>query len=230
MTEAYAQLDNPIWNALSTRQHRFAEGDGFARRFQADIGPLAGLREQSADAYDALRKLFKPGEPGVLFLEEEPRLPHGWILLKHDSLVQMICPDRPQDVADVSIEALNADDIPAMLDLTALTEPGPFRQRTAELGGFLGIREGDRLAAMAGQRLAPPGFTEVSAVCTHPKFRGRGYARLLVAAVAQQIHEREEIPFLTSYSHNANAIRVYESVGFTMRRMLHLAVISPVNI
>jgi len=231
MTEAYAQLDNPIWNALSTRQLQFAEGDGFARRFQADIGPLAGLPQQSAEAYHSLRRLFKPGEPAVLFLEEEPRLPEGWALLKHDSLVQMICPDPPPDstCAGVPLEALRFDDVPAMLELTALTEPGPFRERTFELGGYLGVRHERRLAAMAGQRVSPPGLTEVSAVCTHPDFRGRGYAQLLVAAVARAIHERGEVPFLTSYAHNANAIRVYESVGFRVRRTLHLAVISPAN-
>jgi len=228
----YTQLDNPIWNALSTRQNQFSEGDDLARRFQSDIGPLAGLREQSAVAYQSLGRLFKPGEPAVLFLEEEPRLPEGWNLLKHDSLVQMICPNPPPDSAfgkasDVPWEPLGIADVPAMLELTALTEPGPFRQRTAELGGFLGIRHAGRLAAMAGQRLAPLRFTEVSAVCTHPEFRGRGYAQLLVAAVARTIHEHGELPFLTSYAHNANAIRVYESVGFAVRRTLHLAVVTP---
>src|SRR5882762_5172486 len=144
MTDMYTQLDNPIWNALSTRQNQFSEGDDLARRFQSDIGPLAGLREQSAVAYQSLGRLFKPGEPAVLFLEEEPRLPEGWNLLKHDSLVQMICPNPPPDSAfgkasDVPWEPLGIADVPAMLELTALTEPGPFRQRTAELGGFLGI-------------------------------------------------------------------------------------------
>lgn len=232
MTDVHAQLDNPIWNALSTRQQQFAEGDNLARRFQADIGPLAGLREQSVEAYHSLSRHFKPGDPAVLFLEEEPRLPEGLSLLKHDSLVQMICPNPPQGpafgkAAGIHWEPLGVADVPAMLELTALTEPGPFRQRTAELDGFLGIRHAGRLAAMAGQRLAPPGFTEVSAVCTHPEFRGRGYAQLLVAAVARAIHEHGEIPFLTSYAHNTNAIRVYESVGFTVRRTLHLAVVTP---
>jgi len=234
MTDVYAQLDNPIWNALSTRQQQFAEGDNLARRFQPEIGPLAGLREQSAVTYQSLARLFKPGEPAVLFLEEEPRLPEGWNLLKHDSLVQMICPNPPQDsafgnAACIQWEPIDAVDVPAMLELTALTEPGPFRQRTAELGGFLGIRHASRLAAMAGQRLAPPGFTEVSAVCTHPEVRGRGYAQLLVAAVARTIHEHGELPFLTSYAHNANAIRVYEAVGFAVRRTLHLAVVTPAD-
>ena len=235
MTDVYTHLDNPIWNALSTRQSQFAEGNDFARRFQPEIGPLAGLREQSTDAYQSLGRLLKPGEPAVLFLEEKPRLPEGWNLLKHDSLVQMIRPNPPENSAfgtatGICLESLGVADVPAMLELTALTEPGPFRPRTFELGGFVGVREGDRLAAMAGQRVAPPGFAEVSAVCTHPEFRGRGYAQLLVAAVARAIHERGETPFLTSYTHNTNAIRVYEAVGFVVRRTLHLAVVSPLSV
>jgi len=114
-----------------------------------------------------------------------------------------------------------------MLELTALTEPGPFRQRTSELGGFLGIRESGRLAAMAGERLALPGFREVSAVCTHPNFRGRGYAKALVAAMVRAIVDRGETPFLTSFAANTNAIRVYESVGFTLRRKLDVVIVLP---
>jgi len=219
-------LDNPIWNALSTRQSEYALGNGLAKRFHPDIGPLSGLLRQSPEAYASLGRLLKPDEPAVLFLEEEPRQPEDWKLIMHKQLVQMICPQVTVDLDESALEPLTESDVPAMLELTALTEPGPFRSRTWELGGFLGIRHEGQLAAMAGQRLAPPGFTEVSAVCTHPDFRGRGYARLLVAAVAKQILKRGETPFLTSFEHNTGAIRVYESVGFTLRRNFHLAFLS----
>jgi predicted GNAT family acetyltransferase len=114
-----------------------------------------------------------------------------------------------------------------MADLAALTEPGPFRTNTASLGGFLGIRVNGRLAAMAGQRLAPTGFAEISAVCTHPDFRSRGYAQALVAAVARAIHASGRIPFLTSVEGNSGAIRVYQQVGFSFRRKFQLAVLKP---
>jgi predicted GNAT family acetyltransferase len=114
-----------------------------------------------------------------------------------------------------------------MVALASLTEPGPFRQQTATLGGFVGIRMAGRLAAMAGRRLSPAGFTEVSAVCTHPEFRGRGYARALVAAVARGIEDEGRVPFLTSFETNVGAVRVYEQVGFTVRRRFALAVLKP---
>ena len=140
----------------------------------------------------------------------------------------MICETAPaMPDGQVCFAELGAGDVVEMLALTALTEPGPFRQRTYELGGFVGIREEGRLAAMAGQRLALPGFTEVSAVCTHPGFRGRGYALALVAAVAGSIHARGETPILHTLSGNAGDIRIYRSVGFTRRRTLHLAVVLP---
>jgi predicted GNAT family acetyltransferase len=140
----------------------------------------------------------------------------------------MVCPtvpDRPSLVE--AILPMAAADYPEMVALASLTEPGPFRERTASLGGFVGIRVDGRLAAMAGQRLAPTGFAEVSAVCTHPDFRGRGYAQALVAVVARNIHSEGGMPFLTSFEANTGAVRIYRQVGFVHRRTFELAVLKP---
>jgi predicted GNAT family acetyltransferase len=224
-------LDNPIWHSLNTGHASLAIGGELARRFPDDIGPLAGMAEQSPEAYRALGQLFQPDDFAVLFLDEPPNLPQGWRVQRHESIVQMVCTDPELALAavreDLPILPLSAEDIREMLELTTLTEPGPFRQRTSSLGSFLGIRESGRLAAMAGERLALTGFREVSAVCTHPDFRGRGYAKALVAAVARAIVDRGEIPFLTSFTVNTNAIRVYESAGFTLRRKLDVVIVLP---
>jgi predicted GNAT family acetyltransferase len=228
-TEAeFKALDNPIWHSLTTRHARFGQGDGLARRFEPGIGPLAGMMEQSAEAYRALADLSSPGEAAALFLDSAPELPAGWRSVRHEPMDQMICEAAPEArYGEFRFQALGADDVPEMLELTALTEPGPFRPRTYDLGGFLGIRENGRLAAMAGQRLALPGFTEVSAVCTHPDFRGRGYGLALVGAVARAIAVQGETPILHVLPTNSGAIRVYEAAGFTRRRTLHLAVVFP---
>jgi len=224
----FKALDNPIWHSLTTRHARFGQGDGLARRFEPGIGPLAGMMEQSAEAYRALSDLLSPGEAAALFLDSAPELPAGWHSVRHEPLDQMICEATPAARDwEFRFQALGADDVPEMLELTALTEPGPFRLRTYDLGGFLGIREDGRLAAMAGQRLALPGFTEVSAVCTHPDFRGRGYGLALVCAVSRAIVALGETPILHVLPANTGAIRVYEAAGFTLRRKLHLAVVSP---
>jgi GNAT superfamily N-acetyltransferase len=224
-------LDNPIWNALYLRQQAYSLGGDFARRFLPEIGPLAGLLDQSQEAYSELATLAPRGEVLALFLEAEPRPGTNWRLVAREQIEQMIfgqAPALPQHSSKACwpVSDLALPDVPEMLALTALTEPGPFRSRTWELGGFVGLRIDGRLAAMAGQRLALPGFTEISAVCTHPDFRGMGLAAALMVAVATRIRERGETPFLTVRQTNTSAIRVYQAVGFAIRRTLHLAMVA----
>jgi len=227
-----ASLDNPIWNALITRHGSLAvgagSGPGLARRYPVSIGPLSGLREQTPEAYAELARITPHGDIAVLFLEEAPDIPPGWELLRGGALVQMVCPVPPEagDLAG-EIVPLGESNFPEMVALATLTEPGPFRGQTASLGGYMGIRVEGRLAAMAGRRLSLAGFDEVSAVCTHPDFRGRGFAGELVAAVARGIYSDGRVPFLTSFATNAGAIRVYEQVGFVTRRKLELAAVRP---
>ena len=142
-----------------------------------------------------------------------------------------LCPVDSAEVAQAlarplpdgtALRPLVPSDYPAMVELAHLTEPGPFRHRTAELGDFFGILAGDRLLAMAGERTRVPGFTEVSGVCTHPDARGRGYAHTLIARVHQQIRARGDIPYLHSWSSNASAIAVYHRLGYALRRRFHL--------
>ena len=221
-------LDNPVFNALSTLQAHLSIGDHLAKRYQPEIGPLTGLKDQSAAAYQSLAQFLAPNEPAVLVLQSDPTPPPNWQILKQKAIIHMLCQATIADLtplAQCPAQPLTAADVPQMLELTALTNPGPFFRRTIELGDFIGIRENGRLLAMAGQRIAVPGFREVSAVCTHPDARGRGYAKALVAAIALKIRNQNETPFLTSYEDNYNAIRVYQSVGFALRRTLQLAIV-----
>jgi ribosomal protein S18 acetylase RimI-like enzyme len=219
-------LDNPIWNSLVTGHAGLATGAGLARRYPGDIGPLAGLREPTAEAYADLAELVPESDVAVLFLEHPPQPPAGWELLLGGSLVQMVCRSRPKQTSPAEpAAALGPADVPEMFALAKLVDPGPFREHTAGLGGFFGVRVDGRLAAMAGRRLLPSGFAEVSAVCTHPGFRGRGYARAAVEASACAIFDSGRVPFLTCLEANTGAIRVYEQVGFVLRRKFHLAVL-----
>jgi predicted GNAT family acetyltransferase len=227
-----ALLDNPIWNSLATRHAHLAvgaeTGHGLARRYPADIGPLSAFERQTPEAYADLAAIVPQGDIAVLFLEYPPEVPEYWELLRDGALVQMVCPAVPvQPSLAETIVAMESADFAEMLALATLTEPGPFRANTATLGGFVGVRVGGRLAAMAGRRLSLGSFTEVSAVCTHPDFRGRGYAQALVAAVARGIHAEGCVPFLTSFEGNVGAIRVYQQVGFVARRTFQLAVLRP---
>ena len=219
-------LDAPIWEALRTTHAPLALGDELAKKYPREISPLSGLREQSPEAYASLARLLEPGEPAVLFLTEAPRPPQGWKIVRHSGLEQRVCErlaesTRPEPV----FEPLTAGDVPEMLALTKLTVPGPFATRTIEFGGYIGVREGGRLLAMAGQRTRPAGFTEISAVCTHPDARGRGYAEALIRSLARSIFARGETPFLGVRPDNESAKRVYERLGFKLRTVQELVVV-----
>ena len=222
-------LDNPIWSALQTEHTRFALANGQAARYVPEIGPLSAPCQPSPAGFDALRALAAPSEPLVVFLMSPATAQPGWSLLRAEPLDQMILeqirpPLPPQLDPSLTLRRLTSTDVPAMRKLAALTEPGPFRERTIELGCFWGIFDGETLLAMTGQRLCLPQFVEVSAVCTHPSARGRGFARVLVDVAMQAILRRGRTPFLHVLPGNEGAIRVYRSLGFVLRRDLHLGV------
>jgi predicted GNAT family acetyltransferase len=216
-------LDNPIWHALSTEQSTLAQGNDLAKRFPSDVAPFGGLIDQSPAAYQALEEIL-PGAVTALALNAEPTLPSNWEMVHSGEMYQMIC-EAPTHLDDRQIfRELTTADVPEMLALTKLTEPGPFLPRTIELGTYLGVYDAGSLVAMAGERLHLTGFTEISAVCTHPHYRGRGYGNMLMSALICRITRRGEIPFLHVRTQNA-AVRLYEKLGFKVRAQLHLAVI-----
>lgn len=211
-------LDRPVWSALTTRQRDLSIGGVLARRYDPDIGPFAAVAVDDDEHLAALGRLVADHGPVALLQRGAiPRPPGTRPTLEADG-VQLVL-DRLVGVpATVGFESLDALDAPEMLALAKLTEPGPFGPRTHELGGFVGVKVDGRLVAMAGERMKPEGFTEVSGVCTHPDHRGRGYAGALMRLVAGRILERGETPFLHAYASNRGAIALYETLGFTLRR------------
>lgn len=223
-------LDNPILNSLLTGHSKLALAHGRARRFPQEIGPLSGIPDQSAESYQDLRAVAGSGAVVALFLNETPAPPAGWTLLRGGIVDQMVRTEpamRDQRLLplEATMRPLNAGDTHSMMELAQLTEPGPFQARTIELGAFYGIFHGCRLVAMAGQRLSLPGFVEVSAVCSHPDVRGRGYAPTLMSTVMDHIHAQGKTPMLHSFASNHAAIAVYKRLGFTWRRSFELAIL-----
>lgn len=177
-----------------------------------------------AAGFQDLRDIVAQDEVIGFIVESLPDSLPGWVVLDVSPLPQMVCRQlRPAPKVD-AIE-LTMDDVPDMLELVALAQPGPFLPRTIILGRYLGIREEGRLVAMAGQRLHLPGYCEVSAVCTHPGYRGRGYGGALTTMVAQDILARGETPFLHHAPTNEGAARLYRKLGFRKRRELSVAVL-----
>ncbi|MGH9712604.1 MAG: GNAT family N-acetyltransferase [Candidatus Acidiferrales bacterium] len=223
-------LDNPIWQALTTSQAHFARAGKLARRFPNDVTSLAGFTEPTQDGYDSLAAILDDVPATGLFFDSPQQPPAGWTRITGAPLLQMIhengklpAGSAPGSSATEIVE-LVAEDAPEMLALAQLTKPGPFGLRTRELGTYLGIKQAGALAAMAGERLHVPGFTEVSAVCTHPDYLGRGYAGRLMTTLMKRIHSRGEVPFLHVREDNVRAIALYERLGFRTRVRLHFAV------
>ena len=216
-------LDNPIWSALTTVQSHFAEGGELARRFPPDVSPFGAIRENSAAAFKELEQVVGDDTVALCF-SVKPMLPAPWEIVLEIECLQMICdmsPARSSATGIHNLRRLNDADVPEMLVLTKLTEPGPFRERTIDMGKYLGVLAvvggKEKLIAMAGERLHMTGFTEVSAVCTHPDSRGRGYGNALVSAVIAGIKGRGETAMLHVRSDNTSAVRVYERLGFSVR-------------
>ena len=196
-----------------------------AKRYPPAIGPLAATRDDSATSFDALAQLIPPGETGALFLDALPAFTAEWALVREVPLTQMVWTTAGELREDDGIEPLSVANVDEMLALTELTQPGPFGRRTPELGTYLGIRQDGRLTAMAGERLRLPGFTEISAVCTHPEHRGRGFARSLISSLIRKIARRGDVPFLHVATENTRAMQVYTELGFKARKSLTVAVL-----
>ncbi len=210
-------LDNPVLASLTGPHAGFALSRGRAVRYPADIVPFCALPAEpdAADWADAAG-LLGPGEK-VLFPGLRATPPPDWEVLGPGAGVQLVA--TALDVApDEEAAPLGPADVADMLSLTRLSKPGPFGPRTVELGAYLGIRRDGQLVAMAGERMRAPGWTEISAVCTDPAWRGQGLASRLTRAVAAGIVARGETPFLHVIATNTNAIRLYRELGFTRRR------------
>jgi ribosomal protein S18 acetylase RimI-like enzyme len=217
-------FDNPVWHALVSHHARFAEGDGRARRYQPDVAPFAALPDApDAEAWDALAKLTGNEGVAVLF-RSAVKAPAGWEVLFRVPTLQMVVSERIGEVDD-ELVGLGAGDVPEMLALVARTKPGPFFERTHELGSYIGLRDRAGLVAMAGERMCGPQFAEISAVCTDDRARRQGLATRLVRAVAAVIERRGDAPILHVVADNAPAIRVYGALGFETRAVFDVVVL-----
>ena len=214
-------LDNVVWHALTGPHHGLAIGGGQARHYPRDVVPFSAIAEPTLQAYDALAVDLPPGTEARLFRPAAEALPAGWAETGVFPMLQMVA-DRVPDESNRSLQPvrLGLADVPHMLELAAISQPGPFAARTVELGAYLGVHHEGRLVAMAGERLRVPGYVELSAICSHPAARGRGYATLLTRALMRAAFDRSEVPFLHVRPDNRRAVTLYESLGFALRREL----------
>ncbi|WP_240498435.1 GNAT family N-acetyltransferase [Williamsia sp. 1135] len=220
-----AVLENAIWESMNGVHAPLTEGTGRARRYLPTIAPFVGIGDiDDPRTWTELAQLVGPGQE-VAVPREVASLPEGWSVVVSGPGVQMIATTALKPRPDPEAVRLGADDVEDMLALIARTQPGPFLPETYRLGTYLGIRREGELIAMAGERLHPPGWTEISAVCTDAQFRGEGLATRLVLAVADGIYARGETPFLHAAADNTNAIELYKHLGFVLRTNITFTVV-----
>jgi len=220
------EMENPIWAALNSAQQHFSIPTGAACRYPAVVAPFIAVAEAGVALSAA--DLEGVGE-GYYFLGAMPELPQGWSLQPLSGVLQMVYEGGPVAAPDVgAIRVLAADD-PAMVELTNIAFPGYFRPRTGEMGKYAGIHDdGGRLVALSGERMDLGHMREVSAVCTHPDFTGRGYARKLVEFIMHGMQQQGVRPMLHVGAANARAQALYRSMGYVATRELpHARLICP---
>jgi predicted GNAT family acetyltransferase len=219
-------LNNPAYNALISGNHHLALGNEDVKYFDKDISPFVGLKENSEENFKILYELVTDTNPRLFVATVELDIPAPWKISHCIKGFQMVCNAYAgQTDFEAKMIPLTEEHVPQMLALTKLTNPGPFGQRTIDFGHYMGIFEGSQLAAMAGQRLYPAPYAEVSAVCTHPDHNGKGYARQLLKYQINRIKAAQNIPFLHVKYDNERAIKLYESLGFLSRKEVFFYVI-----
>jgi ribosomal protein S18 acetylase RimI-like enzyme len=224
---AMQALDEPAWSALTGPHAALAVRSGRAARYPAEVSPFAAVAALDDDALRALAGIVGAGEFVAIVAPGDASFGSAWQHVQRLQLIQMVC-EKPVALPELEPAPLSSADVPDMLALVELTRPGPFGRRTIEMGRYVGFRDGGRLVAMGGERMRPPGHTELSAICASPEVRGRGLAEAVVRALAASIQARGEVPFLhvmVGSPSQAAAVSLYKRVGFEERRRPGLVIL-----
>jgi ribosomal protein S18 acetylase RimI-like enzyme len=211
-------LDNPAWNALATGNRNLGLVNGTAGYFQPVVSPFVALAEPTCANLVKLHEILPFRDTVILVSNQNIPVDAPWNLIVPIRGFQMVYEGRDfPDPGEPEPRQLTESHVPEMQALTNLTNPGPFLTRTIEFGHYQGFFENDELIAMAGQRMHPTGFAEVSAVCTHPAHLGKGYAKKLLLHQINRIQHAGDVPFLHVKADNQRAINVYKYLGFKVR-------------
>ncbi|MDB4926713.1 GNAT family N-acetyltransferase [Mucilaginibacter sp.] len=218
-------LDNPAYNALISGNKHLANGNKQVKYFDKEVSPFVGFKENTTNSFQLLYDLISHSSPVGFISPVEIDIPKQWKVANTIKCLQMIFDgEAPQEYNEVELIPLTNQHVSQMLALTKLTNPGPFGPQTIDFGHYKGVFDGDKLVAMAGQRMHPLPYAEISAVCTHPDYTGKGYAKQLLLHHINRIKAAGEIPMLHVRYDNERAIKVYESTGFVARKEIYFTI------
>lgn len=218
-------LYNPVYKALISRDQHLSLGAEKVRYFDEKVSPFAGIEEGYHKGFEELYELLPVDRVILYATPEHINQPKGWELLHKIEGLQFVFVQTNVIKKDLlKLVPLTEQHIEQMVELATLTKPGPFNSRTIDFGHYFGIFDQDKLVAMAGQRLHPQQYTEISAVCTHPDHLGKGYAHALIQHQLQLILQQGHVPFLHVREDNTRAIELYKRIGFQVSRGMNFYV------
>ncbi len=217
-------LDNVFWQALADTQRGFCVGTDRVRRYSRGLPPLLAFADPQRPCLEELEPFCESGER-FYTSGWTGEAPAGWTVELEATMELMVWAGGTPVEEAIEAVPLGTAHADQMVELAKLTKPGPFGPRNLELGGYLGCFEQDRLVAMAGERMRAGHWREVSAICTHPDWQGRGLARRLVQRIVAAQLRRGEMPFLHVMSANEGAVRLYKQLGFAMHRTCAVRVV-----
>lgn len=211
-------LDNPVWNALISGNQSLASGTETVKYFSDDVAPFVGFKEYTFSNFDILYNLLNDGRNCAIISRNEITIFGSWKIIECFNVLQMVYNNSSiKFFENKNIVPLGCQNIEDMIELTKLTHPGPFKNGTISFGHYEGVFNNGKLVAMAGQRLHPQQYAEISAVCTHPDFLKKGLASQLIMNQVYRIRSSSEVPFLHVLADNARAIKLYNDLGFVKR-------------
>jgi len=205
---------DPVWHALETTHRGFAVSLGDARRYPSDIAPFGAVARPTAPALNQLRSLLARGESMWIFGQGHPRV-RGLLFEQTVECFQMLLPETAAlPTLNDEVRKLPDESSSEMVELTSLAFPGFFRDKTCQMGSYYGVRSDGKLIAMGGERMMLENYVEMSAVCTHPGYRGRGYASSIIGQLARDHRRDGLVSWLHVSCENRNAIELYLRLGF----------------
>lgn len=219
-------LDNPVWNALESGNANLANGNNYAKYLDSDVSPFVALRDFDATCFENLYELLPHRDINILACTQPIDMPPHWEVVAMAHGYQMVYTRRPDELqrSYLPLADLSALHVNNMMALTDLTNPGPFAQRTLAFGHYQGVWHNNQLVAMAGQRMQPYNYAEISAVCTHPEYAGKGYARELITSQIIRMQAANLTPFLHVRNNNERAVKLYKQLGFEFRTDIYFHV------
>jgi ribosomal protein S18 acetylase RimI-like enzyme len=212
------KLHNPVFNALLSGDAHLSFGTEKVKYFNEQVSPFAGFHQEYDKGFDDLYYLLPAGRNILYAIPQPINEPKGWQILNEIKGLQFVYEGTNPGDYSIKPVSLNNENIEEMMQLAALTKPGPFGPRTIDFGHYHGIFENGQLVAMTGQRLHAGNYTELSAVCTHPNYLGKGYAAALMLHQLDLIIGHGQLPFLHVREDNSRAIALYERLGFKVKR------------